>query len=567
MERSSFLKKTITQILSEAFDIKTDIGMQRLEQIVERSETGTVLENLMEFLPDGTTKEEVIGKIEEALARVKRKWTETHPAVNIDPNAILRNKIVKFIGDKEKCRCTRTEFNDFCNSLQEDEQIGRIPSRSWLPKNKHIVKKIKVGNTPYLKLTPIGKRVHSYICKEEKEDVNESKMNLNLPVKWDRLDDYRENERIGGIEFRPPVHNASDAPPAAVDVPAGGVGEAAELTDDDKEILKQVDTMDRKKYSELEQGIIDRGVSAEVIRDYHRSLDESVVFDEEEQKRFDDWVADGNAEKVGDDEWIEQTTQWKRKFSTEELKEFFKKEFISEMVEEENSLESDDNQLVDPVLLDAALNDHFGEGDADFSFVIDRMLVKVQSTNNLTPPETIELPDGAVLTYKSRSEDIGVTTYIIQPSMNEALAGSTEQEWKDRNHDNWKSARDAMSLFMTESWLTDDMHKKASKIRDAWDKMQTDLSRMPIQEAANEEIYFDSLGSALDAAVDRTEAKGYTVDKDSLFFNLGTGGIKYETTKSASIPLEKGGKPQRKMLQISIYRMASGKYELTTYIN
>jgi hypothetical protein len=38
-------------------------------------------------------------------------------------------------------------------------------------------------------------------------------------------------------------------------------------------------------------------------------------------------------------------------------------------------------------------------------------------------------------------------------------------------------------------------------------------------------------------------------------------------THSYNISLTKNGKPQRKALQISIYGMESGNYELTTYIN
>lgn len=49
----------------------------------------------------------------------------------------------------------------------------------------------------------------------------------------------------------------------------------------------------------------------------------------EHQKEFDKWVDDGNAVKIGPDTWLEQTTQWKKKFTTEELETFFIKEFIA----------------------------------------------------------------------------------------------------------------------------------------------------------------------------------------------------------------------------------------------
>ena len=43
---------------------------------------------------------------------------------------------------------------------------------------------------------------------------------------------------------------------------------------------------------------------------------------------MEDWMNDGNAIKVGEDTYIEQTTQWKKKFTKEELTKFFIKEYL-----------------------------------------------------------------------------------------------------------------------------------------------------------------------------------------------------------------------------------------------
>ena len=40
-----------------------------------------------------------------------------------------------------------------------------------------------------------------------------------------------------------------------------------------------------------------------------------------------EWMKDGNVERVGDSTYIEQTTQWKKKFTLEELIKFYIKEF------------------------------------------------------------------------------------------------------------------------------------------------------------------------------------------------------------------------------------------------
>tara|TARA_R110000772_G_C13310332_1_gene440704 strand:- start:101165 stop:101629 length:465 start_codon:yes stop_codon:yes gene_type:complete len=87
------------------------------------------------------------------------------------------------------------------------------------------------------------------------------------------------------------------------------------------------------------------------------------------------------------------------------------------------------------------------------------------------------------------------------------------------------------------------------------------------------DTYFKTLSGALDQV--RAEAKkhGFTVDEDDIFNNFGTGGISYGTTKSANISLQKDGKPitgksgkvMNRSIHVSLYRMDSGKYELTAY--
>jgi len=39
------------------------------------------------------------------------------------------------------------------------------------------------------------------------------------------------------------------------------------------------------------------------------------------------WMDDGNVEKIGENTYIEQTTQWRKKFTAIELARFFLKEF------------------------------------------------------------------------------------------------------------------------------------------------------------------------------------------------------------------------------------------------
>jgi|TARA_R110000868_G_scaffold74337_8_gene214969 hypothetical protein len=46
-------------------------------------------------------------------------------------------------------------------------------------------------------------------------------------------------------------------------------------------------------------------------------------------KGFKKWQEDGNVVKVGADEYVEQSTQWKKRFTLNELKKFFIREFVN----------------------------------------------------------------------------------------------------------------------------------------------------------------------------------------------------------------------------------------------
>jgi hypothetical protein len=78
-----------------------------------------------------------------------------------------------------------------------------------------------------------------------------------------------------------------------------------------------------------------------------------------------------------------------------------------------------------------------------------------------------------------------------------------------------------------------------------------------------QETYFETQAGALQSAEEYATHKGYTVNWES----INPEHVAYGKTVSYSVELMKDGVPARKMLQISLYRMESGKYELTNYIN
>ena len=94
-----------------------------------------------------------------------------------------------------------------------------------------------------------------------------------------------------------------------------------------------------------------------------------------------------------------------------------------------------------------------------------------------------------------------------------------------------------------------------------------------IKEASDVETYHKTFTSAAEAAEAMVKKRGFEVDTNDWSSQVAMGG-KYTRsrpsvgkTNSFTVGLTKGGKPQRKALQFSVYGMASGKFELTAYIN
>jgi hypothetical protein len=93
-----------------------------------------------------------------------------------------------------------------------------------------------------------------------------------------------------------------------------------------------------------------------------------------------------------------------------------------------------------------------------------------------------------------------------------------------------------------------------------------------VNEASNE-IYFKTATEAVAYARTQTEKRGFQIDDEDWHSQITMGGRYSRTrpsvgkTHSFSVGLLKGGKPQRKNLNISLYGMESGKFELTFYIN
>jgi hypothetical protein len=89
-----------------------------------------------------------------------------------------------------------------------------------------------------------------------------------------------------------------------------------------------------------------------------------------------------------------------------------------------------------------------------------------------------------------------------------------------------------------------------------------------LNEGSGYVVYHNSYSSAVDIAIKFAEKKGYVVDTDDVWNQISTGPKKPSDgkTNKFSLGLIKGEKVDKKKLQIQIYGMGNGRYELNMYI-
>jgi hypothetical protein len=79
----------------------------------------------------------------------------------------------------------------------------------------------------------------------------------------------------------------------------------------------------------------------------------------------------------------------------------------------------------------------------------------------------------------------------------------------------------------------------------------------------NNDTYFNLMSEAIDHARQDAVNRGFEVVDNMFAFEP----VSYGQTKKTSLNLLNNGKEQKRMLHISLFRMESGRYELTHYIN
>lgn len=104
---------------------------------------------------------------------VKRKYTETHPPVEVQNYAPIREKVLNFL--KENGTVTRVQLKEFLNGM--NEEIGSKTSMKWVNKNSRFIKEFATKGEVYYKLTPLGKRVVEKMIVKESFDLSYEELN------------------------------------------------------------------------------------------------------------------------------------------------------------------------------------------------------------------------------------------------------------------------------------------------------------------------------------------------------------------------------------------------------
>lgn len=80
-------------------------------------------------------------------------------------------------------------------------------------------------------------------------------------------------------------------------------------------------------------------------------------------------------------------------------------------------------------------------------------------------------------------------------------------------------------------------------------------------------LYYETLASAVTAAQEDAQARAAVFTRPTDLWALAQDHLGYGETRSVNVELDTlKGKPTKKWFHVSIYRMDSGRYELTTYV-
>jgi hypothetical protein len=165
------------------------------------------------------------------------------------------------------------------------------------------------------------------------------------------------------------------------------------------------------------------------------------------------------------------------------------------------------------------------------------------------------------------SEEVGVNSYWIYKH----VSGNKNKffDYLDKEQEKFDNSRWVNMLDYTLKDYNKENPNKYKTIKDKEEALFKFVSKKfeSVNEANDLKVYHKSYTSAINAAKEYAEKKGYEINDDDSFTKIGMGPKKPSEGKTNrfSIELSKDGKPSRKLLHIQVYGMRD-TYELNAYI-
>lgn len=224
-------------------------------------------------------------------------------------------------------------------------------------------------------------------------------------------------------------------------------------------------------------------------------------------------------------------------------------------------------ELTDQDVEDAVVIDNIDLMDIEGDDMLDVQLeARVRFVESQLYPKRVD--EGLEGPYRS------VRNHVYYYDVNEQKLYDAENEQYVETQESYRvtaiNAKNTLEIF--NYGRKDFAEKKLARIREQGGKGYILKDARVVSslqtEASKYQIYHNTYSQAMQHAYAQAEKQGYEVDMDDVDRKVAMGPKKPSKgkTNSFSIKLTKNGKPQKKALQVQVYGMDNGKYELNMYI-
>jgi len=137
----------------------------------------------------------------EKKVRVKRQYTDKHPAKTVNSNAVIRNSVLMHVASNDG-KISESDMKEFITMLGEDR--GKQVSSSWLSSNKKYLKRVKESAGVFYKLTSAGRQlIEKLELTEDNDSVYSTSDNVSGmgDVEYPDGDSYGSGDTFEPLDF------------------------------------------------------------------------------------------------------------------------------------------------------------------------------------------------------------------------------------------------------------------------------------------------------------------------------------------------------------------------------